>query len=230
MKTLYHRTERERWGHHQRTTAPSFWTGAYLLLIAIVALVALTVPTLLWAVRPILNEVGAVGGAPDTSMVALTKAINKVGESFDEYKKTNDERLEALKNGDEGRANELNEKLTKINADLSQFVAQRKQIETEQQMQRERLEEIEARASTPHKSALETKRDEYRNTFVAWLRSRGTSPNLEQQLESQYKDLVIRGDITIGTGAAGGFAVPKQIAAEIERLEKRFSPVPISSG
>lgn len=226
MKTLYHRTERERWGHHQRLTAPSFWTGTYLLLIALVALVALTVPTLLWAVRPLLNEVGAVGaGATDTSMVALTRAINKVGESFDAYKKTNDERLEALKNGDESRVNELNAKLDKIEKDVVQFAALKKSIETEQQLHRERIEELEARNSTPGLTAVEKRASEYKDAWTAWVRNRGNSPNDEQKMQTLYKEMVIRGDVTIGTGAAGGFAVPEEIAREIERQERKFSPV-----
>ena len=32
-------------------------------------------------------------------------------------------------------------------------------------------------------------------------------------------------DVTIGTPAAGGYAVPEEIAREIEKLERKFSPV-----
>ena len=57
MMTLFHRTERERYGHHQRLTMPRFWTGTLLCLFG-VALAAL--PVVAWALRPLLNEVGAV--------------------------------------------------------------------------------------------------------------------------------------------------------------------------
>jgi HK97 family phage major capsid protein len=233
MKTLYHRTEREVYGHHARATMPQFrfQVGGLVLPVLLIAfvLLALHAPGASATPHgfgdPSMLALAAVGATTDTSMVALTKTIDAIGRSFEAYKNTNDERLEALANGDESRAAELNQTLAKIEKDVSAFSARKVEMEKEIVAQRERLEELEARASTPRVSALDVKRDEYKNTFVNWMRSRGQSPNLEQQLETQYKELIVRGDVTVGTGAAGGFAVPKVISSEIERLEKRFSPV-----
>jgi HK97 family phage major capsid protein len=162
---------------------------------------------------------------PDTSMAALTRTINEVGKAFGAFKETNDERLEALKAGDEGRAAELNAKLEKIEKDLSQFTALKKQIELEQQAHRERIEELETRASSPSRTPSQKRASEYKDAFVAWLRNKGTSPLDEQKLQTLTKEMTIRGDVTIGTGAAGGFAVPEEISREIGRLELLFSPV-----
>lgn len=162
---------------------------------------------------------------PDTSMVALTRTINEIGKAFEAFKQANDERLDALKSGDEGRAKELDATLAKIEKDVSQFVAQKKQIELEQQLQRERIEELETKASTPAVTPAQKRASEYKGAFVDWLRNKGNSPAAEHKLESMAKEMTIRGDVTIGTGAAGGFAVPEEISREIGRLELLFSPV-----
>ena len=162
----------------------------------------------------------------DTSMVALTRTINEIGKAFEAFKEANYERLEALKNGDESRATEMTAKLEKIEKDVTQFTALKKSIELEQQAHRERIEELETRASTPRKSPLEKKVDEYKAAFMGWIRNKGNSPLDEQKLQTISKELSsIRADITIGTGAAGGFALPEEISREIGRLELLFSPV-----
>jgi HK97 family phage major capsid protein len=105
-------------------------------------------------------------------------------------------------------------------------VALKKDIELEQKLQRERIEELEANASAPKKTALEKKVDEYKSAFVSWIRNKGSSPMDEQRLATLSKEVAtIRGDVLIGTGAAGGFAVPEEISREIGRLELLFSPV-----
>jgi HK97 family phage major capsid protein len=159
-------------------------------------------------------------------MVALTKAIENLGKSHEAFKQANDEQLSALKDGNESRARELNATVEKIEKDVAKFSDLKKTIEIEQQLTRERIEELEARASTPRKSPLEKKVDEYKSAFISWLRNKGNSPLDEQKLQTVSKEVAtIRGDVTIGTGAAGGFAVPEEISREIGRLELLFSPV-----
>lgn len=162
----------------------------------------------------------------ETSMVALTRTINDIGRAFEAFKEANDERLEALKNGDESRATELTAKLEKIEKDVAQFTALKKQIELEQQAHRERIEELETRASTPAKTPAQKLSAEYRERFLSWLRNKGQSAQDEQRMQDLAREAQrIRADITIGTGAAGGFAVPEEISREIGRLELLFSPV-----
>lgn len=156
----------------------------------------------------------------DTSMTALTKSINAIGTAFEEFKKTNDEAFAALKKGDEGRAAELNQKLSKIEADITSATKAKHEIETEMKLQRERIEELESRQKTPGKTAEQKARDEYKGTFIDWMRHKGQSPLHEQKLQDLAKK-----DITIGSPAGGGYGVPEEISREIERLEKKFSPV-----
>lgn len=142
----------------------------------------------------------------DGGMVALTRTINEIGKAFELFKETNDERVGELKQ--------------KIDA-LEGGGMPAGDVAT----LRDRVEELEARAGGP--GAIRPKRDsEHVRLFNGWLRK--PSDVVSQTELSNYEShhrLTIRGDVTIGTGAAGGFAVPKEISDEIERLEKRFSPV-----
>jgi HK97 family phage major capsid protein len=161
----------------------------------------------------------------DTSMAALTRSINAIGEAFEEFKRTNDERLEALSSGKDSYAAELDQKLAKINGALATASEQKKRIETEHNFIRERVEELEARASSPGKTATSKRQDEYKGTFLDWMRNKGQSPLHEQKLQDQQRKMLEAKDVTIGSPAGGGFAVPEEIVREIERLELLFSPV-----
>ncbi len=161
-----------------------------------------------------------------TSFVEIKAAIDGMGMSFEEFKKVNDQRIDALKNGNESKAKELDTKLSKIETDVSKFSELKASIEREQQFNRERLEELESKASGPGKTAVQKIQDEYKDAFNGWIRNRGQSPQHEQKMaDVARKASIEHKDVTIGTGAAGGFAVPEEISREIEKLELKFSPV-----
>ncbi len=155
-----------------------------------------------------------------SSFQDIMAAIDKQGEAFDAFKKTNDERVQAIESGQETATGLATEKLDRIEKSLTTATKVKKDIDVEMALNRERLEELEAKASAPGKTAQEKNHDEYKTTFVDWVRSKGNSPLDEQKLQDLAKK-----DITIGTGSAGGFAVPEEIAREIERLEMKFSPI-----
>jgi HK97 family phage major capsid protein len=56
-------------------------------------------------------------------------------------------------------------------------------------------------------------------------RAKGNSPMHEAKMLELQRKMIEAKDITIGTGAAGGFAVPEGIGREVGRLELQFSPV-----
>lgn len=161
----------------------------------------------------------------DTSFIGLTKTINEIGTAFEEFKRVNDERLAAVQSGKDSLATELNEKLGRIEQQVSKFTELKSQIEIEQQLHRERIEELEARRSSPGSTAAEKRRDEYKEIFHDWVRNKGNSPLHEQKLQEQQRKMAEAKDVTVGSNAGGGFAVPEEIAREIERLELLFSPV-----
>jgi HK97 family phage major capsid protein len=86
----------------------------------------------------------------------------------------------------------------------------------------DRVEERESRGTSPGRVAtMSTKAVEHRQLFVDWLRKPRDVVRQERlsNFEAEHKD------VTIGTGAAGGFAVPEEIGREVGRLELLYSPV-----
>lgn len=160
------------------------------------------------------------------TFVEIKDSIDQVGQAFEAFKKTNDERLVALKDGNESKAKELDQKLGRIEADIAKYSDLKKTMEQEIALQRDRIEELESRAKSPGKTVLEKKENEYKSTFVDWIRNRGRNANLEQKLESLSQQILLeKKAVTIASSAGGGYAVPEEIARDIERLELKFSPV-----
>lgn len=156
----------------------------------------------------------------DTSLGALTKSINTIGEGFEEFKKTNDAIIAAMKSGNESLANELNQKLGKIETTISEATKAKQTIEAEQQLLRERIEDLESRKSAPGKTAQEKMADEYKSTVIDWIRAKGQSSSIETKLHD-----MMRKDVTVASSAGGGYAVPEDISRQIGLLQVKYSPV-----
>jgi HK97 family phage major capsid protein len=161
------------------------------------------------------------------SFLEIKRAVDEIGTSFDEYKKVNDARIDALAKGDTSKAGELETKLARIDTTITKWDGIKRDIEAEHKFLTERIEELEARASDPKKGGPVVKlKGDYKSAFEDWVRSRGA----DRSIEGKMHDIAVKlrtehKDITIGTPAAGGYAVPEEIAREIERLELKFSPV-----
>lgn len=160
-----------------------------------------------------------------STFIEIKKAIDETAEAFEEFKKVNDQRIEALKNGQEGRAKELDTKLTKIETDIKASTELKAAAERELQFLRDRVEELEAKAKNPGKSIGDKVKDEYKAAFVNWIRSRGQNADDERKMQEAIRKAAEVKDITIGTGSAGGFGVPEEISREIEKHELKASPV-----
>lgn len=155
-----------------------------------------------------------------STFVEIKSAIDKQAEAFEAFKSVNDDRLKAVESGNETKAKELGDQLVKIEADVKKFTELKKSIETEMALQRERLEELESRKSSPGKTAHEKANDEYKEKLMEWMRHKGNSPMLETQLHD-----LMRKDITIASAAGGGYAVPEEISRDIGELQMKYSPV-----
>jgi HK97 family phage major capsid protein len=151
---------------------------------------------------------------------AIKTAIDKQAAAFEAFKQANDERLKAVESGNEAKAKEASDRLERIEKDVAKFSELKKSLEVEMDLNRERLEELESRAKSPAKSQAEKSRDEYKATFIDWVRNKGLSPVHEQKMQD-----LARKDVTIASQAGGGYAVPEDIATQIGLLEKKYSPV-----
>jgi HK97 family phage major capsid protein len=87
---------------------------------------------------------------------------------------------------------------------------------------RDRIEELEAKGSSAGKTSDGSTANDREHTRIWTKALRGRFADPASLLElSNYE----RKDVTTGTGSAGGFAVPEEIAREIGRLELLLSPV-----
>lgn len=171
--------------------------------------------------------------APTLASVAETigrinETIGNIHEAFEEYKRTNDQRLEALKNG--AATADLEAKLAKIERDLDQLAEAKT-----------RLEKIETKLARPgafsgSQQDGETKEQaEYRSAFCNWLRAPTDSARQQRctaaanALEAKAKaggDRERRSaQVVTSTGAAGGYALPEFIERAIARLTVDISPI-----
>lgn len=155
-----------------------------------------------------------------STFVEIKNAIDKQAQAFEAFKTTNDERIEAIKKGDEARTKELDAKLAKIESDVSKFGELKKSLETEMALNRERLEELESHKSSPGKTAADRARDEYKTALFDWVRAKGQSPMLETKLHD-----MMRKDVTVASSSGGGYALPEEISRNIGELRLKYSPV-----
>jgi HK97 family phage major capsid protein len=152
-------------------------------------------------------------------------AIEKSGQAFEEFKVVNDKRLEDIKAGNDSRATELEAKIVKIEKDLKEATETKRKLEIEQKVDRERIEELEARAKVPGKTIEVKRREEYADKFEKFIRTGGQDMELGVQLKALEREMHEQKDVTIGSAAGGGYAVPEQISRDVEVQEKLFSPV-----
>lgn len=160
-----------------------------------------------------------------TSFQEIKTAIDGMNSAFDAFKQTNEQRIDAIKSGNETLAKELDVKLKKIDADIQKNSDLKTMLETEQKLIRERIEELESRAATPGKTTLEVTQDEHKEAFIGWIRSKGASLEHETKMKQIERKLMEMKDVTIGTPSAGGYALPKTIVQAIMDLEILLSPV-----
>ena len=156
----------------------------------------------------------------------VADALDKIATAFDEYKKTNDERIEAVKKGN-GTA-DLDAKLAKMDNAIDSLSEAK-----------DRLEKLEAKLSRPGVFGAEQKDGEsreaaeYRNAFLDWMRA---PQDNDRQVRMQQAGKALNAKATDGrevrstqtvtsTGAAGGYALPEVIERQIARLSVDISPI-----
>ena len=175
---------------------------------------------------------GAYETRDDGQGASIAEKLDAIGRAFEEYKATNDQRIEALKKGD-GTA-EFDAKLARIDQHIEQLNEAKAAVE--------RMQTRAARpgAGVTASDGTEELREEreYRQAFGQWVR-RATDlqmvQNLQQRgramqeaIERRNQALGIETRATqtvVGTGSAGGFALPEFIERQIARLSVDISPI-----
>lgn len=176
--------------------------------------------------------VGVFETRDDPSIKSVGEALEKIATAFDEYKKTNDARIEAIKAGKSTA--DFEAKLAKIDEHIGTL-----------EDVKSRLEKAETKLARP--GAQGGSRDErnspeaeaYKTAFLSWVRS---PDDLDRRsaLQQRAKDLrrveakafgdddgfeTRAAQTATTTGAAGGFALPEVIERQIARLSLDISPI-----
>jgi HK97 family phage major capsid protein len=152
----------------------------------------------------------------------IKSIIDGIATAFDEYKKTNDARIESVKAG-QGTA-ELEAKLARMDAVMDEAKAKQ--------------DALEAKLNRPGVFAGENQDGEikeaaeYRHAFTEWMRAPGDHERqqkaaiAQKQLEAKHRSMETRSTQAVtSTNAAGGFALPEVIERAIARLGVDMSPI-----
>ena len=155
----------------------------------------------------------------------LQEVIEGIGKGFDDFKKVNDQRLDEESKGNAARAKELAESLDKISDKLTDDTKQKEILEKRMVQQADRLEILEALNDRPRASVQDRMRSEHKDLFERWIRSGGRDESAVREGQELAKKAMDYKDVSIGTAAAGGYAVPEEIASMVDAIMLKTSPI-----
>lgn len=155
-------------------------------------------------------------------MSDVTKVLDEIKTAFEEYKSTNDARIDAIKRGNS--TSDFDAKLAKMDDALNKLEEQKSE-----------LEKLQTKFSRPGNFDSKKRIDdesneqaEYRAAFMSWVRN-PSDPERRTALQHRSKmlaDVEHRAAQTVtSTGSAGGFALPEIIERQIARLSVDISPI-----
>lgn len=145
----------------------------------------------------------------------IKNAIQDLGQTFNEFKKVNDERLEQIEKGESTAYNE--EKLAKLEAKLDSFEEVNQKLtlaEQNAEQIKEQVSKIETMVTRPD-SGFESKQvDDYLNAFDRYCRK-----GLEGLQPDEKKALTVSNDST------GGYLAPPEYVRELLKTITEISPI-----
>lgn len=158
----------------------------------------------------------------------VVEAIDKINTAFTEYKQTNDQRIEALKAG-------------KSTADLDAKLARMDEAMNSLTEQKSRLEKVETKLARPgafsggdREQRASQEETEYKEALYDWIRAPKDFQR-EQRMQQTFQALEAKSNAgpgerratqtTVGSNAAGGYALPEVIERTIARLSADISPI-----
>lgn len=163
----------------------------------------------------------------EPTIKSVSDALDKIATAFDEYKKTNDQRIEAVKSG--ASTSDMDAKLAKMDQHIDAL-----------NEAKSRLEKVETKLARPgvldggRQDGESKESAEYRNAFTDWVRAPNDHER-QQRCAQAAKALEAKtaangretrsAQVVTSTGSAGGFALPEIIERQIARLSVDISPI-----
>jgi HK97 family phage major capsid protein len=173
---------------------------------------------------------------PDLTTKEVKDAIDGIAQTFEEFKKTNDARIEAVRK--ERSSADFDEKLSKMNDSIDRFEkTQRSWIREQEQLEAKRVADEAAWKAREEEHARQT--EARINRFMLGLpgASLAEPGNENEALKKKAFRTYIRGGkeslsademkvLTFGTDTTGGYlGTPAQFVAEVIKAEVLFSPM-----
>ena len=138
-------------------------------------------------------------------MDEIKKIIEALGKTFETFKGENDTRLKEIEAN--GHADPLlAEKVDKINADIAQIAEMKTQLEA--------LEKVAGRGAFGGGSEVDPAKAAHTKAFESWFRG---------GVEGELKDLQVQANASTLDDTAGGFTVPEEMEATIDRVAATVS-------
>ena len=161
----------------------------------------------------------------DPTLKSVADAIDKIATTFDEYKKTNDARIEAIKAGTSTA--DMDAKLAKMDAHIESMTDAKA-----------RLEKMETKLARPgvlsgERGNTSAEAETYKGAFLNWMRA-PQDPDRMTKLHAASKALESKNangletraaDARTSTAASGGYALPEEIERTIARIGVDISPI-----
>ena len=158
----------------------------------------------------------------------ILDAVESINSAFEEFKTTNDERLEAEQKGNEARARELSEKLDRIERDIVSHEKAKKEEERKNAILQERVEILESINDRPGKTAEEKAADEYAEFFWKGLRTRFQDDESRTGMRNamtKMREYGSKKSISLGVAGDGGHGLPEEISRQIDSLLLKQSDI-----
>lgn len=113
------------------------------------------------------------------------------------------------------------EKLARMQADLAETLKAKQDVELAQKALEKRLADLEAKGGRPNAAKGAEHDLEHKEAFLDFARKGVNGGAMERLFQIQEK----AADVRVATGASGGFALPKEIAAAVYKVAMDISPI-----
>lgn len=155
----------------------------------------------------------------------LLEAVEQVGKTVHDLREANDKSIDELRKGSEAKFKEQQAKADKLEADLVDQIKSRRDLERKLEIQKDRLEVLEAMNDRPQANIAKKMEDQDRDLFIRWFRSGGKDQQAFAERDALRAKSLEMKDVLIGTPLLGGNALPKVISTEVDKLILRLSPI-----
>jgi HK97 family phage major capsid protein len=215
-----------------KLTRQNMLWAAVALLIALTLMAVCGHPVTSYLPPEALASIGAAGMLPfagEVTLVEVKDLVEKQGTTWEEYKKTNDERIAKLAKGESVEA--LEAKLAKMETSLTEAGKELKELTLKSQRPAQSSEKADA-------AEKELKSFNARLQALSIESGKGFTPVTREQLDG-YKAAIAgyirkgvetmspdeRKAINVGTNPQGGYLVTEEMEGTIDRVLRKYSTI-----